>query len=133
MQQPPGAATYVHGLLFGFSQFTGSIDRLVVGSFVGSANVQGDLGALTAAQKRGLKLFIGKAACSDCHNGPTFTDNQFHNIGAPNVSIVPGNMANQAFNRGRATAVAAQVAQLTALDIDAENPLVFNGAGRWSA
>ena len=29
-----------------------------------------DYSALTAAAKRGLKLFIGKAACSDCHNGP---------------------------------------------------------------
>ena len=95
--------------------------------------VQGDHTALTSAQKRGLKLFIGKAACSDCHNGPTLTDNQFHNIGAPNISILPGNTANQAPNRGRATAVAAQVVQLTALDEDPENMLVFNGAGRWSA
>ncbi len=49
--------------------------------------VQGDHAALTSAQKRGLKLFIGKAACSDCHNGPTLSDGAFHNIGAPNISI----------------------------------------------
>src|SRR5262245_20671074 len=36
--------------------------------------------ALSAAAKRGLKLFIGKAACSDCHNGPIMSDNKFHNI-----------------------------------------------------
>ena len=53
--------------------------------------VQGDHAALTSAQKRGLKLFIGKAACSDCHNGPTLSDDAFHNIGAPNISILPGN------------------------------------------
>src|SRR4051812_7732098 len=94
--------------------------------------VQGDHGALTAAQKRGLRLFIGKAACSDCHNGPTLTDNQFHNIGAPNISILPGNMANQAPNRGRAASVAANVANLTALDENPDNILVFNGASRWS-
>ena len=29
-----------------------------------------DYAALSGAAKRGLKLFIGKAACSDCHNGP---------------------------------------------------------------
>ena len=62
--------------------------------------VQGDHAALTSAQKRGLKLFIGKAACSDCHNGPTLSDSKFHNIGAPNISILPGNAANQAPNRG---------------------------------
>jgi cytochrome c peroxidase len=94
--------------------------------------VQGDPGALTSAQKRGLRLFIGKAACSDCHNGPTLTDNQFHNIGVPNVSILPGNAANQAPNRGRATAVAGQVAKLVALDVNPENPIIYNGASRWS-
>jgi len=94
--------------------------------------VQGDRSALTSAQKRGLRLFIGKAACSDCHNGPTLTDNQFHNIGAPNVTIVPGNPANQLPNRGRATAVAGQVAKLVQLDVKADNPIIYNGASKWS-
>ena len=31
----------------------------------------------------GLKLFVGKASCSDCHRGPFFTDQQFHNLGVP--------------------------------------------------
>ena len=31
----------------------------------------------------GLKLFMGKAACVSCHNGPLFTNFEFHNIGAP--------------------------------------------------
>src|SRR6185436_21110507 len=80
---------------------------------------------LTVQEKRGLRLFIGKAACNDCHTGPTLTDNLFHNIGAPNVTIVPGSTTNAAPNRGRATAVASQTAKLTALDQDSENPLVF--------
>jgi cytochrome c peroxidase len=29
----------------------------------------------------GMKLFFGKAKCSICHNGPAFTDSNFHNIG----------------------------------------------------
>jgi cytochrome c peroxidase len=33
---------------------------------------QGDRAALTPAQKRGLKLFIGKAGCIECHSGPAF-------------------------------------------------------------
>ena len=32
---------------------------------------------------RGAKLFVGKAACNECHRGPTFTDFKFHNIGCP--------------------------------------------------
>jgi len=29
----------------------------------------------------GLKLFIGKAQCINCHNGPLLTNNEFHNTG----------------------------------------------------
>lgn len=38
-------------------------------------------------EKLGLKLFIGKAECVNCHNGPRFTDEHFHNTGVP---VVPG-------------------------------------------
>src|SRR4029077_15274435 len=90
-----------------------------------------DYGALTEAQKRGLKLFIGKAACSDCHHGPTLTDNKFHNVGAPNVTLLPGSAAAVAPNRGRAASVAAITANMNQLDA---NPMayIFNGAGRYS-
>jgi cytochrome c peroxidase len=51
--------------------------------------VAGDEDALTLKEKMGLKLFVGKASCADCHRGPFFTDQQFHNIGiaqtGPNV------------------------------------------------
>lgn len=30
---------------------------------------------------RGMHLFRTKARCVNCHNGPAFTDNQFHNVG----------------------------------------------------
>jgi cytochrome c peroxidase len=49
--------------------------------------IAGDYTALTPAAKRGLALFIGKAACVDCHSGPTFTDNLFHNTGIPQAGI----------------------------------------------
>ena len=75
-----------------------------------------DYGALTGAAKRGLKLFIGKAACSDCHNGPIMSDNKFHNIGAPNVTQLPGVATTIALNRGRAVAVAANVTSLNLFD-----------------
>ena len=44
---------------------------------------RGDKKALTDQEKRGLILFMSKAACSQCHNGPNFTDNQFHVLGVP--------------------------------------------------
>ena len=34
----------------------------------------GDMTAIDASAKRGLKLFIGKAACVECHDGPHFDD-----------------------------------------------------------
>jgi cytochrome c peroxidase len=34
----------------------------------------------------GLKLFFGRGGCHTCHNGPYFTDHQFHNIGLPATS-----------------------------------------------
>ncbi len=41
----------------------------------------GDKTALSESAQRGHKLFFGKANCSACHSGPTFTDGAFHNIG----------------------------------------------------
>lgn len=43
----------------------------------------GDKAALSEAAARGLKLFTGKANCTACHTGASFTDNSFHNIGIP--------------------------------------------------
>lgn len=43
----------------------------------------GDQAALTEASMRGMKLFFGKANCSACHSGASFSDNGFHNIGIP--------------------------------------------------
>jgi cytochrome c peroxidase len=47
--------------------------------------VLGDNGALSAAAKRGADLFFGSASCSQCHRGPELTDQQFHNIGVPQL------------------------------------------------
>jgi cytochrome c peroxidase len=41
----------------------------------------GESRALSEPAIRGLALFRGKARCSACHAGPTFTDNGFHNTG----------------------------------------------------
>ncbi len=56
-------------------------------------------GLLRADEARGLRLFIGKAQCASCHNGPLFSDQQFHNTGVP-----PRDAARP--DRGRAAATA---------------------------
>src|SRR4051794_30879625 len=38
---------------------------------------------LTSDEVAGLKLFVGKANCVQCHNGPLLTNNEFHNTGVP--------------------------------------------------
>jgi cytochrome c peroxidase len=43
--------------------------------------MKGDKAALTTSEKRGLILFFSKAACSECHKGANFTDNEYHNLG----------------------------------------------------
>lgn len=35
----------------------------------------------TSQEAAGLRLFIGEARCTECHNGPLFTNNEFHNTG----------------------------------------------------
>ncbi len=36
---------------------------------------------LSKKEIRGLRLFVGSARCTECHNGPLFTNNEFHNTG----------------------------------------------------
>jgi cytochrome c peroxidase len=64
-------AAYERTQLSGNSQF----DRFITG----------DDAAITEAQKRGWKLFSGKAKCIECHSfsaaSPFFTDFKFHNTG----------------------------------------------------
>jgi len=49
-------------------------------------------------EAKGLRLFIGKAKCTNCHTGPLFTNGDFHNIGVPQPASVPQ-------DRGRAEAI----------------------------
>ncbi|MFC1715851.1 cytochrome-c peroxidase [Candidatus Poribacteria bacterium] len=56
--------------------------------------VNGNADALTGVQKDGLELFFTKGRCSNCHNGPMFSDFRFTVAGAPQEGpgkkIVPG-------------------------------------------
>jgi cytochrome c peroxidase len=72
------------------------LDRYVDAVVAGDPAAQG---MLRANEVRGLRLFIGKAQCVSCHNGPLLTDQQFHNTGVP-----PRDAAMP--DRGRAAATA---------------------------
>jgi cytochrome c peroxidase len=56
--------------------------KLISGSSPFSRYIEDpDANQLPSAARRGLALFIGKAACNECHTGPVLSDNQFHNTG----------------------------------------------------
>ena len=44
-----------------------------------------DRRVLSGAMKKGMKLFFGKARCSECHSGQLLTDHAFHAIGMPQI------------------------------------------------
>jgi cytochrome c peroxidase len=50
----------------------------------------GDDGALTARQLAGAQTFL-TLKCSICHNGSTFSDEQFHNVALPQIGPGEGN------------------------------------------
>lgn len=45
--------------------------------------VRGETDALSESARRGLRLFEGKARCIQCHDGPLFSDEDYHNLGVP--------------------------------------------------
>ena len=88
-------AAYEKSLQHGPTRLDGYIDAVQAGD-----RAAGNL--LGADEARGLRLFIGKAQCVSCHNGPLFSDQQFHNTGVP-----PRDAARP--DRGRAAATAAVI------------------------
>ena len=79
-------AAYERLLLPGESRF----DRYVAAVLADDDEAQQAL--FTADEVRGLRLFIGEAACTQCHNGPLFTNHEFHNTG---VLSFPGDVPDK--------------------------------------
>jgi cytochrome c peroxidase len=75
-------AAYERRIQYGPSRFDRYAETLLASGRVPD-------GVLTREEISGLKLFLGKAQCTDCHNGPLFTDNHFHNTGVPAVASLP--------------------------------------------
>lgn len=86
-------AAYERRIAFAPSRF----DRYVEAELAGRPHTAAS--ALTRDEEAGLRLFIGKANCVNCHNGALLTDNHFHNTGVavPDVALPP--------DSGRATGV----------------------------
>ncbi|MGB0386949.1 MAG: cytochrome-c peroxidase [Ardenticatenaceae bacterium] len=61
--------------------------------------VAGDRKALSAEAKQGALLFYGKANCAVCHSGNLMTDQEYHNIGAPQLG--PGKDSQDDWDFGR--------------------------------
>jgi len=74
-------AAYERKILPGSSRFDDYAAQIIAGSNEDTA--------LNNSEKAGLKLFIGKGQCVTCHNGPMFTNHEFHNTG---VLAVAGRM-----------------------------------------
>ena len=68
-------AAYERRIEFGASRF----DKYVAALTSGQATKD----ILTEDEVAGLRLFIGKANCTQCHSGPLLTSNEFHNTGVP--------------------------------------------------
>jgi cytochrome c peroxidase len=60
-------------------------DRYVEAELTGREHDAGS--AFTRDEEEGLRLFIGKGSCVNCHNGALLTDNSFHNTGVPLPAI----------------------------------------------
>ena len=76
-------AAYERQILPGASRFDAYAQALIEGDTAAQRTL------LTAEEIAGLRLFIGKAECTNCHNGPLFTNNDFHNTGVPAVPGLP--------------------------------------------
>ena len=76
-------AAYERLLIPGAARFDQYVEAIL------SNDLQTAKTILTSKEIAGLRLFIGKTNCTDCHNGPLFTNNDFHNTGVPAVTDLP--------------------------------------------
>jgi cytochrome c peroxidase len=75
-------AAYERKIEFAPSRF----DRYVDAELAGTSHTADS--ELTPDEVAGLRIFIGKGSCTNCHNGALLTDNHFHNTGVPAAKSV---------------------------------------------
>jgi len=91
-------AAYERRIEYGPSRF----DRYVEAELAGRPHSATD--SFTPEEEAGLRIFIGKGNCTNCHNGALLTDGHFHNTGIPVSALVA------AVDSGRATGARQAVA-----------------------
>ena len=74
------------------SRFDRYVESLLKGDVSTMASV------LSAEEIEGMRIFIGKAKCVECHSGPLFSDGAFHNVNVEQPRGVP-------FDRGRSEGI----------------------------
>ncbi len=85
-------AAYIRTIQPGVSRFDEYVAAVADGS-------TGDLGRIFSDQEaEGLRVFIRKAKCTNCHSGPLFTNGEFHNLDIPVSDRMP-------FDAGRAEGI----------------------------
>lgn len=62
--------------------------------------LRGEFTAMTTQQKEGAVLFFGKAECTNCHNGPSLANMEFHAIGMNDLYQCPDPVFNVSINDG---------------------------------
>ncbi len=97
-------AAYPSETTFGFEHAANAIAAFEVAAFSFEDSpydryVAGEIDALDEQQKAGATLFFGKAGCASCHNGPLLTDQEFYNIGIPQLG--PGKVNEDGYDFGR--------------------------------
>jgi cytochrome c peroxidase len=69
-------AAYERRIQYGPSRFDRYVDAL-------ASDGRAPKNVLSDEETAGLRLFLGKGNCTQCHNGPLLTNNEFHNTGVP--------------------------------------------------
>ncbi len=83
-------AAYERQLMPGETRFDQYVESILNGAEENSEAILSD------DEIRGLRLFITEARCLECHNGPLFTNNEFHNTG---LLPFPGELPDQGRSR----------------------------------
>ena len=88
--------------------------------------VNGDLNALTAAQRRGFNLFrSGRTRCFECHGLPTFANPDFKIIGVPELNAADPDYGRFEITKGEGNKYAFKVPTLR--NVVLNSPYMHNG------
>jgi cytochrome c peroxidase len=76
-------AAYERRIVPGPSRFDRYVDAVLAADEAAADEILSD------DEVTGLRLFIGRGQCVRCHNGPLFTNNDFHNTGVAGFPSMP--------------------------------------------